>query len=93
MGAALNDAAQEMGTSIGTAVVGTLIAVLVTTVLPDGVWSPELVSAFFHGEQIVFVILAVAVGLIAGVGALTLTSARTVDEHVAPEDVAGPTPG
>jgi len=93
MGAALNDAAQEVGTSIGTAVVGTLIAVLVTTVLPDGVWSPELVSAFFHGEQIVFVILAVAVGLIAGVGALTLTSARTVDEHVAPEDVAGPTPG
>lgn len=81
MGAALNDTAQEVGTSVGTAVVGTLIAVLVTTVLPDGVWSSELTASFFHGEQIVFIVLAVAVGLIAGVGALTLTDAHTVDEH------------
>ena len=39
IGAALNDTAQEVGTSIGTAVVGTLIAVLVTTTLPAGTWS------------------------------------------------------
>ncbi|ANF31598.1 tetracycline resistance MFS efflux pump [Leifsonia xyli] len=81
MGAAMNDAAQEVGTSIGTAVVGTLISVLVTTVLPNGTWSHGLVASFFHGEQVVFGILAVAVGLIAGFGALTLTNARTVDEH------------
>lgn len=85
MGAAMNDAAQEVGTSIGTAVVGTLIAVLVTTVLPNGAWSHALVASYFHGEQIVFGILAVAVGLIAGFGALTLTNSRTVDEH-APAD-------
>lgn len=85
MGAAMNDAAQEVGTSIGTAVVGTLIAVLITTTLPTGVWSHQLVASFFDGEQIIFGILAVAVGLIAGVGALTLTNARTVDEH-APAD-------
>jgi len=84
MGAALNDAAQEVGTSVGTAFVGTLIAVLVTTVLPNGAWSPELTASFFHGEQLVFVVLAVAVGLISGIGALSLTSARTVDEHPAP---------
>jgi MFS family permease len=81
MGAAMNDTAQEVGTSIGTAVVGTLIAVLVTTVLPDGAWTPALVASFFHGEQIVFIILAVAVGLIAGIGALTLTNSHDVDEH------------
>ncbi|WP_285114304.1 MFS transporter [Leifsonia sp. fls2-241-R2A-40a] len=81
MGAAMNDAAQEVGTSIGTAVVGTLIAVLVTTVLPNGTWSHALVTTFFDGEQVIFGILAVAVGLIAGFGALTLTNARTVDEH------------
>jgi len=86
MGAAMNDTAQEVGTSIGTAVVGTLIAVLVTTVLPDGAWSPALVASFFHGEQIVFIVLAVAVGVISGFGALTLTNARTVDEHAAPEE-------
>jgi EmrB/QacA subfamily drug resistance transporter len=84
MGAALNDAAQEVGTSVGTAFVGTLIAVLVTTVLPNGAWGPELTASFFHGEQLVFVVLAVAVGLISGIGALSLTSARTVDEHPAP---------
>ncbi len=81
MGAALNDTAQEVGTSVGTAVVGTLIAVLVTAVLPNGVWSSELTASFFHGEQILFIVLAVAVGLIAGIGALTLTDAHTVDEH------------
>lgn len=85
MGAAMNDAAQEVGTSIGTAVVGTLIAVLVTTTLPSGAWSHQLVASYFDGEQIIFGILAVAVGLIAGIGALTLTNARTVDEH-APAD-------
>src|SRR4029077_2551260 len=34
IGAALNDTAQEIGTSVGTAVVGTMIAALVTTSLP-----------------------------------------------------------
>ena len=84
MGAALNDTAQELGTSVGTAVVGTLIAALVTVTLPAGAWGSALVASFFHGEQVVFAVLAVAVGLIAGIGALTLTDARTVDEHEAP---------
>ena len=87
MGAALNDTAQEVGTSVGTAFVGTVIAVLVTAVLPDGVWAPELVASFFDGERVLFTILAVAVGLIAGVGALTLTNSRDTDEH--PEPAAG----
>ncbi|UAJ78907.1 MFS transporter [Leifsonia sp. ZF2019] len=86
MGAAMNDAAQEVGTSIGTAVVGTLIAALVTTVLPNGAWNFELVASFFRGEQVIFGILAVAVGVIAGVGALTLTNSRTVDEHAPAEE-------
>ena len=81
LGAALNDTAQEVGTSVGTAVVGTLIAVLVTTVLPAGTWGADLVASFFHGERIVYGVLAVVVGLIAGVGALSLSSSRSVDEH------------
>ncbi len=85
MGAAMNDTAQEVGTSVGTAVVGTLIAALVATVLPDGTWTPGFVASFFHGEQVVFVVLAVAVGLLAAVGALTLTDARTTDEHPVPD--------
>ena len=66
IGAALNDTAQEVGTSIGTAVVGTLIAVLVTTTLPAGTWSSDLVASFFHGERITYAVLAVVVGLVAG---------------------------
>ena len=88
MGAALNDTAQEVGTSIGTAFVGTMIAVLATAVLPGGTWQPELVATFFRGEQVLFTILAVAVGIIAGIGALTLTSSHETDEHPAPADAA-----
>ena len=63
IGAALNDTAQEVGTSVGTAVVGTLIAALVTTQLPAGTWSSDLVASFFHGERITYAVLAVVVGL------------------------------
>jgi EmrB/QacA subfamily drug resistance transporter len=83
IGTALNDTAQEVGTSIGTAVVGTLVALLVTTTLPAGLWSPALVASFFHGERVTYLALAVVVGLVAGWGALTLptraasTSTRT----------------
>jgi MFS family permease len=80
IGAALNDTAQEVGTSVGTAVVGTLIAVLVTTQLPAGAWSADLVASFFHGERITYGVLAVVVALIAGGGALTLTDSRSVEE-------------
>jgi MFS family permease len=81
IGAALNDTAQEVGTSIGTAVVGTLIAALVTTRLPAGTWSVDLVTSFFHGERITYAVLAVIVGLVAAGGALTLTDSRALEEH------------
>jgi Na+/melibiose symporter-like transporter len=80
IGTALNDTAQEIGTSVGTAVVGTLIAVLVTTQLPAGVWGSELVATFFHGERIIYGVLAVVVGVIAAVGALSLTRSRNTEE-------------
>src|SRR3954462_5419559 len=80
IGAALNDTAQEVGTSIGTAVVGTLIAALVTTHLPAGTWSADLVASFFHGERITYAIPAVGVGVVAAVGALTLTDSHSTEE-------------
>ncbi|MEP9365406.1 MFS transporter [Nocardioides sp. CN2-186] len=81
IGAALNDTAQEVGTSVGTAIVGTMIAALVTTRLPAGVWSHDLVQSFFHGERITYAVLASIVALVAGYGALTLTDSRSVEEH------------
>lgn len=81
MGAALNDTAQEVGASLGTAVVGTLVAALVTTTLPAGRWSGELVASFFHGERVTYAVLAVLVGLVAGWGALTLTDSRQTEER------------
>jgi fucose permease len=93
IGAALNDTAQELGTSVGTAVVGTLIAVLVTTQLPAGTWSDSLVTSFFHGERITYAVLAVVVGLLAVWGAHTLTNSHSVDEHpTEPADVDDVTP-
>ncbi|MET3961508.1 EmrB/QacA subfamily drug resistance transporter [Marmoricola sp. OAE513] len=80
IGTALNDTAQEIGTSVGTAVVGTMIAALVTTSLPAGTWSSALVRSFFHGERITYAVLAVVVGLVAGLGALTLTNSHSVEE-------------
>jgi EmrB/QacA subfamily drug resistance transporter len=84
IGAALNDTAQEVGMSFGTAVVGTLIAALVTTQLPAGTWSSDLVTSFFHGERITYAVLAVIVGLVAAGGALTLTDSHSTDEHPEP---------
>ena len=83
LGAALNDAAQEVGTSIGTALIGTVIAALVVTVLPLGAWSPALVTSYFHGERVGYLILTVLVGLAAVAGALTLDDTRTTEEHSA----------
>ncbi|WP_418057602.1 MFS transporter [Pimelobacter simplex] len=80
LGAALNDTAQEVGSSVGTAVVGTLVAALVTTSLPPGVWSSELVASFFRGERVIYGVLAVVVGIVAGWGALTLTDSRVTEE-------------
>ncbi|MGC5258945.1 MFS transporter [Gordonia sp. DT218] len=80
IGTALNDTAQEVGTSLGTAIVGTLIAALVTTQLPAGIWSGDLVESFFHGERITYAILAIVVGVITAVGALTLTNSRATEE-------------
>ncbi|WP_300681012.1 MFS transporter [Nocardioides sp.] len=81
IGAALNDTAQEVGSSIGTALVGTLIAALVTTTLPAGVWDAGLVASFFHGERITYAVLALVVGIVSIGGALTLTDSRAADEH------------
>jgi len=80
IGAALNDTAQEVGTSVGTATIGTLIAVLVTTRLPPGTWSRDLVASFFHGERVAYALLAVVVGLVAAWGALTLTDSHATEE-------------
>lgn len=81
MGAALNDTAQEIGTSLGTAVVGTMIAALVTATLPAGVWTSDLVTAFFDGERTTYLVLAGVVGLLATYGALALSDSRATDEH------------
>ncbi|MFC5910554.1 MFS transporter [Streptacidiphilus monticola] len=86
IGAALNDTAQEVGSSVGTAVIGTMIAALVTTQLPRGAWSTELVETFFRGERITFALLAVVVGVIAAAGALSLTDSHSVEEAPGHED-------
>ena len=81
IGAALNDTAQEVGSSIGTAVVGTLIAALVTSTLPAGAWTSAMVASFFDGERTTYLALAAVAGVFSIWGALTLTDSHTSDEH------------
>ena len=83
IGAALNDTVQEVGTSVGTAIVGTLLAVLVTAQLPGGRWSADLVTDFFHGERVIYAVLAAVVGVVSLWGALGLTDSRSTEEHPA----------
>ena len=80
IGAALNDTSQEIGTSLGTAVVGTLIAALVTNTLPAGAWSAALVHSYFTGERITYLVVAVLVGVIATVGSMSLTDSHATEE-------------
>ncbi|GAA2750592.1 MFS transporter [Amnibacterium kyonggiense] len=89
IGAALNDTAQEIGTSLGTAVVGTLIALLVTNALPTGAWSPALIASYFTGERIVFIAVAVLTGVIATIGSLTLTDSRATEEATPADEPVG----
>lgn len=81
MGAALNDTAQELGTSVGLAVVGTTLALVVGTALPIGTWGPATVASFLAGERAAYTVLALLVGLVALYGANTLTDSRATDEH------------
>lgn len=85
IGAALNDTSQEIGTSLGTAVVGTLIAALVTNTLPAGAWSPDLVQSYFADERIAYLAVAVLVGVIATVGSMSLTNSHATEEPTASE--------
>jgi EmrB/QacA subfamily drug resistance transporter len=87
IGAALNDTAQEVGSSIGIAVVGTMIAALVTRSLPAGLWGDELVASFFHGERITYIVLAAIVGVVATYGSMNLSDSHATDEHALEEAV------
>ncbi|WP_030526233.1 MFS transporter [Phycicoccus jejuensis] len=92
IGTALNDTAQEVGSSVGVAVVGTLVALLVTRSLPAGQWGSDLVDAFFRGERVTYLVLALLVGVVATWGASSLTDSRSVEEHpqdATDEEVAG----
>lgn len=81
LGTALNDVTQELGSSIGVALVGTVIAALVAKVLPDGAWTAAFHASFIHGERVALIVTAALVALIGGYGASTLTNSHAVEEH------------
>jgi MFS family permease len=80
-GAALTDTAQELGNTVGVAVVGTIVAALVGTVLPTGAWPSAFAADFTHALQVSFVVLAAISLTIAVIGVRTLTDAKTLEEH------------
>ena len=58
----------------------TTLATLVAAHLPEGKWTAAFTDTFFHGESITYVVLGIVVGVIAGIGALTLTNSRNAEE-------------
>lgn len=80
VGTALNDTAQEVGTSVGAALVGTALAAALGST-PAGAWTASTVSSFVHGEQVAFLLTAVLVGVVAGYGSSRLTDSRSTEEH------------
>jgi predicted MFS family arabinose efflux permease len=81
IGAALNDSAQELGSTVGVAVVGTIVAALVGTALPSGVWPDAFAADFTHALQVSFFVLAAITLTVAVIGVRALTNSKTVEEH------------
>ena len=80
IGSALNDTSQELGNSIGVAVVGTIMAAVVGVALPGTAWPAALVTSFVHSQQLAYAVLAGIVAAITFVGARSLTDSRTTEE-------------
>lgn len=83
LGSALNDTAQELGNSVGVAVIGTVTATVMGASLPTGQWSQVVTDQFLHSQRIGFAILAGIVAVIAVIGGRTLTSSTATEEHPA----------
>ncbi|WZH52189.1 MAG: MFS transporter [Nocardioides alkalitolerans] len=81
LGSALNDTSQEIGNSLGVAVVGTVTAAVMGTTLPLGAWSSTVTEQFLHSQRIGFAVLAALVAMITVVGARTLTDSHSTEEH------------
>lgn len=81
LGSALNDTAQELGNSVGVAVIGTVTATVMGTTLPTGRWSEAITNEFLHSQRIGFAILAGLVTVIAIIGGRTLTNSTTTEEQ------------
>ena len=62
-------------------VVGTVMAAVMGTLLPEGAWDASTVSAFVHSQRISFGILAAVVVVLSAVGVRTLTDSRETEEH------------
>lgn len=80
VGSAVNDTAQELGNSIGVAVVGTVTAAVMGATLPTGRWTAALADEFLHAQRISFLVLAGISALIAVIGVRTLTDSTDTEE-------------
>ena len=81
IGSALNDTAQELGNAVGVAIVGTVMAAVVGSSLPQGAWDAAMVDGFVHSQQISFAILAGIVLVMGCIGVRTLTDSTQTEEH------------
>ncbi len=81
IGSALNDTAQEVGNSIGVAVVGTVLAAALGTALPAGIWPANVTADFFGALHTAFLVLAGIVAVMGVIGVRTLSDSRSTEEH------------
>lgn len=81
VGSAVNDTSQELGNSVGVAVVGTVTAAVMGAATPVSDWSAAVIDSFIHAQRISFLLLAGITLAFALVGLRTLTDSTATEEH------------
>lgn len=81
VGSAMNDTAQEIGNTIGVAVISTIIAIIVSKDLPGVNWTHNKVNDYVHAEQWSLAAIALIVGIFAVFGIRYLTDSKETEEH------------
>ena len=66
---------------MGVAIVGTIIAVVVGSQLPQGAWDAHTISQFVDSQTIAFTILTAALVILGIMGVRTLSNSTEVDDH------------
>ncbi|MDO4908287.1 MAG: MFS transporter [Corynebacterium sp.] len=80
MGSALNDTVQEVGSAIGVAIIGTVMAIVIGNELPTGAWSAAAQAAFVSSQHWALGIIGLIVVITSAIGLSVLGKVKAPTE-------------